>query len=415
MRALKRMRAYATLFAFVLLAGPLHLMLLGALGLSSSTAITGAFHVALLTGTIILGLMSRPHTPLPTSFDALFAAFLACSLISIALNFKGEHVKEYGLFLLFSAGAYAAGRLAPRDVLPMLGWHVALAAALITFAACAVTLPYLAERWTVDFGRPFVFGFPHSATVFTYGTGIMIIAFVLEPDDRRRWRYWTLLALISAATLIFLLSLVRFIFVALAATLTLLWVLSWWRSFPLRRLVHVSSIVVACLAVAVVVRPAVGEFGSLAIRSAMAPTAVGGPNGIPPSCAIAFDKDNSVRQRSALLQDALFFLPKAGFFGYGLNEFQETLTCYRGFSPHVIVLQAGVELGWLAGLSLVALMAAAAVGGLRHCASELLLPALLIFTALIGLVHGSISRAPTLFLLLGAIAAWQARAKDLKA
>jgi hypothetical protein len=127
----------------------------------------------------------------------------------------------------------------------------------------------------------------------------------------------------------------------------------------------------------------------------------------PPSCNKTFDLNNSIAIRRALLDDAFFFLPKAGFFGFGLDSFAR-MSCFEGYQIHNSVLQAIVELGWIAGIALIVLIIIPLKQVLfRQQETDvnlLFLLSCIAFTALLSLTYGQISRELPLFLFLGAFA-----------
>ncbi|MBR1190070.1 O-antigen ligase family protein [Bradyrhizobium sp. AUGA SZCCT0160] len=113
--------------------------------------------------------------------------------------------------------------------------------------------------------------------------------------------------------------------------------------------------------------------------------------------------NDSIGVRAVIWRDAVVAIPSAGLFGRGLNRFED-VSCFKGTSPHNIVLQALVEFGWIGGLSLGLLMISALGYAWKpaqdsHEARFVLCS--LVFIGSISLIHGSMSHAGLLFLFLG--------------
>ena len=129
--------------------------------------------------------------------------------------------------------------------------------------------------------------------------------------------------------------------------------------------------------------------------------------GSPPSCGTNLDLNNSIAIRRALLRDAFFFLPKAGFFGFGLDLFLK-LSCFQGYQIYNSILQTIVEFGWIAGLAIMVLVAISLKqflwGDHEFGINLQFLLSCIAFTTLLSLTYGQISRELTLFLFLGAFA-----------
>jgi O-antigen ligase len=116
--------------------------------------------------------------------------------------------------------------------------------------------------------------------------------------------------------------------------------------------------------------------------------------------------NNSIAIRRALLGDALYFLPKAGLFGFGLDSFSE-MSCLHGYQIHNSFLQAFVEFGWGAGVALIILVVIPFWIFLRRRSVEPdmhFLLSCLAFATLLSMIYGQVSRDLALFLFLGSFA-----------
>jgi O-antigen ligase len=117
------------------------------------------------------------------------------------------------------------------------------------------------------------------------------------------------------------------------------------------------------------------------------------------------DLDNSLEIRKSLLAMALQMIPQAGPFGLGLDAFQQN-TCL-GMPPHNTILQTAIELGWVGGSMLMALVAAMMWRLLPIARTDRAVAFLLCslaYVCVLSLVHGRLSRQGDLFLILGASA-----------
>jgi O-antigen ligase len=112
--------------------------------------------------------------------------------------------------------------------------------------------------------------------------------------------------------------------------------------------------------------------------------------------------NNSLGVRSVLMADAIKAIPAAGFFGLGLGNYKE-VACFKEMAPHNTVLQAFVELGWIAGAILLAMILAAMFRMWRraHSNEQRFVLCCLVYVALIDMAHGSLTHSALLFLFLG--------------
>jgi hypothetical protein len=301
--------------------------------------------------------------------------------------------------------------------------------------ACIVTAPNLVGE---IYARPFVFGFFHAATVFSIAFGYMVIAYIYSAIEWRSKMSLLLFVLTMVATAVFVASTVRFVLIAIVITALFSLACSIYRSVNLWRRV---ALVLVAMAMGVVIGTVSRYSFVVKVDDQLSNTGVfsgsvkpgqnvvkvkrhdlaeseapakndappaGNVHSIddPPSCDKTFDLNNSIAIRRALLGDALFFLPKAGFFGFGLDSFAR-MSCFEGYQIHNSVLQAIVEFGWVAGVSLIVLMVIPLKQFLFRQEFDVNLQFLLsciAFATLLSLIYGQISRELTLFLFLGSFA-----------
>jgi hypothetical protein len=161
--------------ALLISSGSLVVLVAGAAGTASNPIFTGT----LLAGsTIGLFLFSRWREFEINGIDALFCAFVATALVSLAINGYQTH-KEAALFAI-SLAAYPACRLIPtgHSLRPFV-----LITSAIVIAGTIATGFALLEQWNDPHGKPIVFGFfNHAATVFLSSLGFVIIALVVAND-----------------------------------------------------------------------------------------------------------------------------------------------------------------------------------------------------------------------------------------
>ena len=125
------------------------------------------------------------------------------------------------------------------------------------------------------------------------------------------------------------------------------------------------------------------------------------------TCSGNTDMRNSVEIRKSLLLDAVRQVPSAGPFGYGLDSFNR-FTCLKGHGPHNSIVQALLELGWVAGggfIAILLLICYRLIGIARHDTRGSFLLTILVFEFAISLVHGKLNQHFPLFLFMGLAAA----------
>ena len=418
-----RFAASASLFVAALLTSAALIFIFGTLGLRGNSIITGGYLLVTVVSAFLLG-RGKDESFAVTSMDLVFAVFAAAVAIASFLHFDASDYKEYFLLLLDTLFAYVVGRALNTSVISSIRFRLLQISTPLLVAACVATIPNLVGE---IYPRPFVFGFDHAATVFAIAFGYMVIAYIYSEIEWRSKISLFYFVLTVIATAVFVASTVRFALIAILATMMFSLACSRYR--PLKIWRRVSLVLLAMILGAVigtfsryafVVKAsdqlaATGAFSGNAKpeqnvvrveRSELSPPKTELPV-TPPSCNTRFDLNNSIAIRRALLTDALYFLPKAGFFGFGLNSFSK-MSCFEGYQIHNSVLQAAIEFGWIAGIALIVLLAFPLMYfSISKCEFDVNLQFLLscvAFATLLSLVHGQFSRELPLFLFLGAFA-----------
>jgi hypothetical protein len=358
-----------------------------------------------------------------TSMDLVFAVFAAAVAIASFLHFDESDYKEYFLLLL-TLFAYVVGRVLNNSVIGSIRFRLLQISTPLLIAACVATIPNLVGE---IYPRPFVFGFYHAATVFSIAFGYMVIAYIYSEIEWRSKISLFYFVLTVIATAVFVASTVRFVLIAILATMMFSRACSLYS--PLKIWRRVSLVLLAMILGAVI-----GTFSRYAfvIKASDQLAATGAFSGnakpeqnvvrvkrselstpktelpvTPPSCNTLFDLNNSIAIRRALLTDALYFLPRAGFFGFGLDSFSK-MSCFEGYQIHNSVLQAAIEFGWIAGIALIVLLAFPlmyfSISKYEFDVNLQFLLSCVAFATLLSLVHGQFSRELPLFLFLGAFA-----------
>ncbi len=337
-----RFAASASLFVAALLTSAALVFIFGALGLRGSSIITGGYLLVTVVSAFLLG-RGKDERFAVTSMDLVFAVFAAGVAIASLLHFDESDYKEYLLLLLDTLFAYVVGRALNGSVISSIRFRLLQISTPLLVAACVATIPNLVGE---IYPRPFVFGFFHAATVFSIAFGYMVIAYIYSDIE---WRskislFYFLLSVISTA--VFVAATVRFAPIAILATMMFSLACSLYRPLKIWRrvsLVLLAMILGACHRnVLSLYFCCKGKLTSSPIPAQFSGKAKPGQNVvrverselsnpktelpaatelpvIPPSCNTLYDLNNSIAVRRALLTDALFFLPNAGFFGYGLE------------------------------------------------------------------------------------------------
>jgi hypothetical protein len=418
-----RLAASASLFVAALLTSAALIFIFGALGLRGSSIITGGYLLVTVVSAFLLG-RGKDESFTVTSMDLVFSIFAAAVAIASFLHFDESDYKEYVLLVLDTMFAYVAGRALSNSVIGSIRLRLLQISTPLLVAACVATIPNLVDE---IYPRPFVFGFIHAATVFSVAFGYMVIAYIYSEIEARSKISLLYFALTVIAIAVFVAATVRFVLIAILATMLFSVACSFYR--PLKIWRRVSLILLAMILGAVI-----GTFSryafvvrasdQLAATGAFSGEAKPGQNVVrverselltpkidlpvtPPSCNTLYDLNNSIAVRRALLSDALSFLPKAGFFGFGLDSFSK-MSCFEGYQIHNSVLQAAIELGWVAGIALMVLLAFPlihfSISQHEFDVNLQFLLSCIAYATSLSLVHGQFSRELPLFLFLGAFA-----------
>ncbi|CAN7363420.1 hypothetical protein LJR220_003232 [Bradyrhizobium sp. LjRoot220] len=421
-------------------------LLFGLAGLPGHGLFTGLF-LSLTTVLVWCSTVRRDFAI--SALDYLFAAFVAVVVGSVLSNGMTAEPKEFVLLIL-ALSAYPACRfIRPGDLTRGSDAFVGVLSVLVLIGA-AVTLGTLVEQWNGFRSKPIILGFDAAPIYFLQSLSYLIFA-VLMMRQLTAFRTLMLSLLLMIPLAVFAASFVRFMFVALVATLMVAVVSSGtWRRNNI--LIVIAAIVLSIAAglssrsehiaryatyaiggdqTAPVAAPPAGAPAQKANQGAgpqlepagqPAQQAVPqqaqplGPQNLAPSCSsdANVNVDNSIAIRKVLLRDMAFMLPGAGLFGHGLDAFMR-VSCMKGHQVHNSALQALVEFGWLGGILFSALLATSlwsiTRAAKRDGASRFVF-CCLIFVVLLCLAHGRLSREAALFAWIGVVAGVTQRARS---
>jgi hypothetical protein len=379
--------------AFLISPNSVLLLIFGLLGIPGSSLLTGAL---LVIATTAIGLLCFRTRIIPLPADYIFLALIFCIAASCFSNGWTSNAKEYELLAL-SLAAYLACRFVSYSDLASSTSSFVLAATIIVTLGTIVTASALAEQWNGDHGKPIVFGQDAAGTHFFGLLGFLIIALVTT--GRLTVRQTILVSvLIFFPCALFAASFVRFTFIALAGSLGCAIILS--EAKQRKFIIAVGLVILAASVTGLASRY---NMAVISVKTAMEDT-VGdvGPEK-PPSCYLKVNPRNSFAIRKALLRDALFLTPRAGWFGIGLDSFFR-FSCMKLTQVHNSILQTVVEFGWLAGglLCLLILTVVVSIWSLaRQDGTSRFVLCSLLFGVILSMAHGRISRDVALFVFLG--------------
>jgi hypothetical protein len=396
MSSLVRQRSFGAVFAILISPVSVLVLCFGLMGVPGNSTFTGGL---LTLSVLAVGLLSfRGDLALMPS-DYLFCALVAGILSSFVSNGMTADTKECALLAL-SLAAYPACRFLTQAKIasgvPAFLWTTGVVALLGTI----VTAATLVIQWNDGHGKPIVFGFDAAGTYFLQSLSFFVIAAVTIGRTTTR-RTVIILVLIFLPMVVFAASLVRFMFVALIGALFLAAIVSDSKKRALAIAATVTAILLA-VAVGLIARSdRTRVFVDYAMERTLPRDAAGSKNA--PSCHLKSNLENSISIRKALLQDALFLIPKAGWFGTGLDSFMK-FSCIESTQIHVSFLQAAAEFGWFGGVVLL-LLTLVSGGSLllqaRQDDATRFVMCGLAFVVLLSFVHGSLSRDIALFAFLG--------------
>ncbi|KJC42507.1 hypothetical protein UP09_18590 [Bradyrhizobium sp. LTSP885] len=373
--------------------------------------------------TLALFLCSRWSKVTIDPCDVLFGLFIGCIVVSFAVN-QGRSDHKQIFLLMLSLCAYPSARLfaGSKGIAP----SFLFCTAAIAIVGAALTIPALPEQWNDSYGRPHpvVFGEFGAATIqFTLSLGFLAIALVCVQLTRRQATWGA--AVVTALTIVFATSFVRFSFVAIGTALAFAWLTS-----SLRGRNYAATMIGLMIAGVIV--------GNVA-RVELPPRFSGHVPTVAPAPALAFiptiaavdmrttavadevvrilvktneenrkpcptiDLQDSIAIRKQLYLDAFGILPNAGLFGIGMDHFLG-LSCIKDSQVHNTILQVAIELGWTTAILLVALLVRAgrSLWLLSHCSREARFALCgLVFAVTLAMGHGRISQDFLIFLFLG--------------
>jgi O-antigen ligase len=368
----------------------------GLVGVSGNSIFTGSF-LAVITGAIIL-LGNRRGLTLRFP-DLLFFGFVFCVGVSLIFNERAAGFKEILLFAL-SLAAYPAFRYISmtRSTREAFVW---VTGGIVALGTIVTAYAIIRGQWGPYQTKPLVLGVTDvAATYFLTSCGFLIIALTTSVLTLRK----TLLlsVFIFCPIAIFSASQVRMTFIAIAVALLLAVLLSEGRQRKY------FAMVVALLLTGIVIG-SVSRYsttktllGFVVEETKEKPDQPETKNLRAPSCALAINFKNSIAIREALWRDALYLIPRAGSFGYGLDRFT-SLSCLS-MEPHNSFLQAFIEFGWIGGVcfSLATLLAAALLFSPSKINDEARFAICsLAYIITISVGHGRLSRDMLLFAMLG--------------
>jgi hypothetical protein len=380
------------MFAFLI--SPLSVLVLyfGLTGSPGNSLLTGGF---LTISTVTVGLLCFRRDIVLVFADYLFVALALCMATSFALNGWTSNAKEYGLLIL-SLAAYPACRFISRQNIISGNSSFAWTTGTIVLFGTLATATALFQQWNDPHGKPIVFGFDAAATHFLGSLCFLVIALLTTGKLTMR-RTAVISSLIFLPVAIFAASMVRLTFIALAGTLCLAAIVS--GSKQRKHIIAVTFVILMAVAAGLVAR---SDKARLYAEYAMEQTS-DVKSGSLPSCDRKVNLDNSIAIRKALIQDAVFLIPTAGWIGTGLDSFMK-FSCIRLTEVHNSILQAAVEFGWLGGslLFLIIILAGSLILPLarQDDVSRFVLCSL-IFILFLSLTSGRVSRDAILFALLG--------------
>jgi hypothetical protein len=379
--------------AFLVSPNSVLLLCFGLLGIPRNSLLTG---IVLTIATIAIGLLCFRTNIISLPADYVFVALIFCIVISCISNGWTSDAKEYELLAL-SLAAYPACRFISRSDIILSASSFTLATTTIVALGTIVTTVALAEQWNDEHGKPIVFGQDAAGTHFLGLLAVLIIALVTT-GKLTRSRAALTSALIFLPCIVFAASFVRFTFIALAGSMGCALILSETRQR--KYIVAIGLVIFVAIAIGFASRY---DIALLSAKNMVEETSGDVKSERPPSCYLNVNLRNSLAMRKALLRDAWFLAPEAGWFGTGLDSFFQ-FSCMKLIQVHNSVLQTTIEFGWLAG-GLLSFLILAVGGSLfslarQDGASRFVLCGL-VFVVFLSMAHGRISRDSLLFAFMG--------------
>lgn len=376
-------RLRPVLIGVMLSAGPIAVLAHGILGAGSvATGFLLALPIAFL---IVLGDWRSLRLNV---CDALYAVFVCC--VAVSLLVVGYADRKEVVLLTLSVAAYPAGRLSGSDILSRGALSVVIPVLIAGTFATAIAL---VAQWSAPHGKPLVFGqFDAAPAQFTMLLATLIL--MAATSDRISLRQMMLFGAAAAVpAVIFAASMVRFVFVALVASLAVAVLLN--PSTGNRKIIlSVLFVGVLVIAIGLATRwQTTSAFLSHAIASA----------GNNVSCQ-EIDTDNSIAIRKQLYADAITIFPNSGPLGIGMGKFAQR-GCLKGYEIHNTFLQVAIEFGWLTGIvfaALIILSIGASTISMAFFSQEFrFVTCYIIFNILLSFTYGRVSREVILFFFVG--------------
>jgi hypothetical protein len=336
---------------------PILVLCNGFAGSVGNSLVTGIFIVCSTSAVALFGEWRRVA---PNLCDLAFVAYAGCVAVSFWLNGFSD-IKEAQLLAL-SLACYPACRVFAGDGLKPTFVFVTLS---IVALGTLVTAFDLIDQWDHPHGKPLLFGRFEAGSNFLMSLGFAVIALACT-EMTTRLRIWAAV-LITPAIVIFAASMVRLPFIAILAALSI----GAYFSSParLRQMATVILLVLVAVSAGLLLRsnrtPVFLGYATLALSTlsesvipAAESTELNASEGnapVAPSCSMNINHDDSINIRIGLFRDAMSLIKRSGLFGVGLDGFMKQ-SCISSTQVHNSFLQAGIEFGWLGGISLLAMV-----------------------------------------------------------
>jgi hypothetical protein len=365
----------------------------GLFGSQGNSIITGLILAGLLVS--ILSLSVRYFDGL-LPIDLLFAGLIIAVAVSTIANHRSEGSKEL-LLLAATFAAYVVCRSISGDALHALLPAFKRTTAVIVGIGAFFTAATVLSQSDITTGKPAVLGFEALPAQLMMSLSFLILGLVTSESPTPR-RTLLISALIFVPVAIFAAAMVRFAFVALVISLFLAMILQAGKRW---HVIAVAITVMVSVGVGLSARAnAAKSYAGHLVEVASKPSVAEGASAAEKCESV--NRSNSIDIRKFLAEEAVHMIPAAGLVGLGLDSFMKA-TCL-GHQVHNSILQMTVEFGWFGGslfvllqlISVIALVPAA-----RCDSSARFVLCSLVFSVLISLAHGRISRDIVLFMFLG--------------
>lgn len=380
----------------------------GFTGSPGNSIATGAL---LFTLPLLLFLLSFRGELHPRAADFFFAGYAGVALLSFLIDDHGP-TKEHLLLVVTLSGYVACRPLIASDI-PVARSAFERITAVIILIGAIETAAEIFRQWDGVPGKPMIFGFNAAGTYFMTSLGFLVLALVTIDQPRPR-RTAAVSALIFIPATIFAAAMVRHAFLALAGSMLVAIILT--ERGKRSHVVKVGLVIVLAIIAGQMARYNTSKIYAgyileqtpeIRSRSPSSSDTSGTSDAAVaakmPSCTLAVNTRNSIAIRKALARDAIYLARTAGFIGRGLDSFLR-FSCIEAHQVHISILQATAEFGWLGGLFFAGLMGLAIHGLVplaRQSGGARFILSALVFSILLSLAHGRISRDISLFALLG--------------